>query len=387
MDNHFKRNLYAIFYAIVVLQLTSAAVFFFIVKNEKRTIQKENVRFTSYLLADELRQSSDELTRMARTYAITGDFRYKDYFFDILDIRSGKQPRPLNYQNIYWDFAIVHGRPPIKSSLATPLKDLIKKQNISAKELVLLERGENLSDSLAKVETKALKAMQGLYKDSSGNYTIKGSPKPQKAIKLLHNSQYHIIKEKIMRAINEFLDSIKKRTQKEVATLHNKTKRLSYLLLTLMIMSIVLAFCAFYLITQEYKNQKDSIQQSERLQGQGKQLFKLWPFMVTAVVTMGMVVVFSWYSLQEVHETSARQVKLSYKSRLNEAHNVVTSWFDQMHLEIEFSAKLLAQNIPHTYLQKSTVISSLNFKENSSPKKFLKMTFFQTMLLPTPRES
>ena len=58
---------------------------------------------------DELRQSSDDLTRMARTYAATGDQRFVDYFNQILDIRSGKAPRPLQYGRVYWDLVIASG--------------------------------------------------------------------------------------------------------------------------------------------------------------------------------------------------------------------------------------------------------------------------------------
>jgi methyl-accepting chemotaxis protein len=34
-------------------------------------------QFDSYLLADQLRQSSDDLTRLVRTYVATGDEQYK----------------------------------------------------------------------------------------------------------------------------------------------------------------------------------------------------------------------------------------------------------------------------------------------------------------------
>lgn len=40
-------------------------------ENSKKLVELEEVRYESYLLADELRQSSDDLTRLARTYAIT----------------------------------------------------------------------------------------------------------------------------------------------------------------------------------------------------------------------------------------------------------------------------------------------------------------------------
>ena len=72
-------------------------------QNQKELAASENRRFESYKLADELRQSSDDLTRMARTYVMTGDPIYEQYFDDILAIRDGRKPRPKLYSNIYWD--------------------------------------------------------------------------------------------------------------------------------------------------------------------------------------------------------------------------------------------------------------------------------------------
>lgn len=57
-------------------------------------------RYQSYLLADELRQSSDELTRLARTYVATGDDKWEKQYLEVLDIRNGKQARPQHYERI-----------------------------------------------------------------------------------------------------------------------------------------------------------------------------------------------------------------------------------------------------------------------------------------------
>jgi hypothetical protein len=67
----------------------------------------EERKYFSYKLADELRQSSDDLTRMVRTYSITGDPIYKEYFQQILDIRNGISPRPENYSGIFWVSTVV----------------------------------------------------------------------------------------------------------------------------------------------------------------------------------------------------------------------------------------------------------------------------------------
>ena len=56
--------------------------------------QFAKVRYESYLTADELRQSSDDLTRLGRTYVITNDERYEKMYMDILAIRNGDKARP-----------------------------------------------------------------------------------------------------------------------------------------------------------------------------------------------------------------------------------------------------------------------------------------------------
>ncbi|MGE0236859.1 hypothetical protein [Methylocystis sp.] len=61
---------------------------------ERKVEDAQRRRYDTYLLADELRQSSDDLTRFARMYVATGDDRYLRYYWNILDIRNGKIPRP-----------------------------------------------------------------------------------------------------------------------------------------------------------------------------------------------------------------------------------------------------------------------------------------------------
>lgn len=53
------------------------------------------------MLANELLQSSEDLTRMARSYVVTGDAKYERYFLEILEIRNGTLPRPDNYLPTY----------------------------------------------------------------------------------------------------------------------------------------------------------------------------------------------------------------------------------------------------------------------------------------------
>jgi hypothetical protein len=82
----------------------------------------------SLILADQLRQSSDDLTRMARTYVVTGKEMFKKQFLTVLDIRNGKINRPKNYNRIYWDFYTLAGSKPVFDGEKIPLRSLCSKQ-------------------------------------------------------------------------------------------------------------------------------------------------------------------------------------------------------------------------------------------------------------------
>ena len=59
---------------------------------ESDMARTEARRYQSFKLADELRQTSDDLTRMARLFVVTADDRYKHYFDEILAIREESAP-------------------------------------------------------------------------------------------------------------------------------------------------------------------------------------------------------------------------------------------------------------------------------------------------------
>ena len=89
-----KNTFFLMFATLAVLMAAILYVMFLIVSNESEIAAAENRRLESYKLADELRQTSDDLTRMARTYVVSGDTRYVAYFNRIVDIRDGAAPTP-----------------------------------------------------------------------------------------------------------------------------------------------------------------------------------------------------------------------------------------------------------------------------------------------------
>jgi len=173
-------------------------------------------RYLSYLLADELRQSSDDLTRLARTYVITGDDKYEKMYFDILDIRNGKKPRPSFYNRIYWDLVLQHGTKPRPDAETASLKELMKAAGFTDQEFAKLSEAQANSDGLVKAETIAMNMVKGLYDDGKGNFTVKGEPDFAKAREMMHDNRYHEYKANIMQPILVFQGLLDERTQASV---------------------------------------------------------------------------------------------------------------------------------------------------------------------------
>lgn len=176
-------------------------------------------RYHSYLLADELRQSSDDLTRLARTYVLTADPAYEEQYMAILAIRDGKQERPANYNRIYWDF-VAAGRPASAGSgLQKPLHELMQDAGFTEEEFALLSKAQANSDGLVNLEVRAMNAVKGLFADAAGNYTVKGNPDMALAAKLLHSPEYHGFKADIMEPVDQFLAKMESRFDSRIAGL------------------------------------------------------------------------------------------------------------------------------------------------------------------------
>ena len=172
----------------------------------------------SFLLADELRQSSDDLTRLVRTYVITTNIRFKEQYYEILAIRNGLYPRPEHYNRIYWDFLAVNGTSSADRihTKAISLKDLMIQAGFTQEELAYLRKSHNQSDALVNLEEKAMQAVDGLYQDDKGFYTVIGKPDLKFARELLHSDEYHLSKVKIMQPIDKFLQLLEERTDKDI---------------------------------------------------------------------------------------------------------------------------------------------------------------------------
>lgn len=207
----------------------------------------EETRFASYKLADELRQSSDDLTRFARTFVATGDTKYQKFFQDTLSIRDGDAPRPEGYDGIYWDLVIAGLGKDWPDGPSVSLRNRMLAAGFTNAEFGKLSEAQNRSDTLVRLEGVAMNAVQGKFLGINGDFTREDLPDRDLAISLVYGEAYHNAKANIMEPIREFMHMIEHRTLAQVAALNDTEQMLkvidiaaAIILLLTTIVSVVL---------------------------------------------------------------------------------------------------------------------------------------------------
>ncbi|HEH9439552.1 TPA: methyl-accepting chemotaxis protein [Aeromonas sobria] len=218
----FQLNLLLSVITLILLSL----VFFAYSWAGKQLEESYRQQYVSYLLADELRQSSDDLTRLGRTYVITKDPAYEQQYMRILAIRNGEQARPDGYHRIYWDFVAANGQNPRSdSNVRRGLIDLMKDAGFTDGELAKLNEAKNNSDALVNTEVAAFKLVQQTDGDPVANQ--------QKAIAMMHDKAYHQNKGRIMSPIDDFYVMMEARNQEAVESAMSNTDMLRHLFIAL----------------------------------------------------------------------------------------------------------------------------------------------------------
>jgi len=176
-------------------------------------------RWRAHELADELLQSSEDLTRMARSYVATGDPVFEQHYFEILDIRNGVRPRPQHYELTHWHLAGVGKAPAVPPGETVALQTLMEREGVQDQEFALLHASQAESDALVALERQAFAAMKGLFPDANGAYTVRRAPDPRLANNLLYSERYAEGKARIMAPIQQFSDAMDARNEARIADL------------------------------------------------------------------------------------------------------------------------------------------------------------------------
>jgi len=223
----------------VCMLLAMGAVIVALLDTQGRITASEQHRWRAHELAQELMQSSEDLTRMARSYVATGDPVFEQHYFDILDIRNGQRPRPQHYAPTHWHLSGVGKAPAVPLEDAVSLQTLMQREGVQNQEFALLHESQAQSDALVALERQAFAAMKGLFADASGAYTLHRAPDPRLANNLLYSERYVDAKARIMGPIQKFLDAIDARNDDRIDALRNALRAQVLVLLALVAVTLV----------------------------------------------------------------------------------------------------------------------------------------------------
>ena len=192
-------------------------------------------RHDSFFLAEELRQSSDDLSRFARSYVVTGDSRFRSHYQQVLDIREGRAPRPVDYDNVYWDLADTSAELPAHGNVrSVGLLELMQEQGFSAEEMALAMAAHSASEALSAVD---LAAMRIVHEESASDPSAR-----ERAMVMLHDQTYHEAKARVMKPLHQLHELLELRTRKDVRRASDWAMALqvSVALLTVVLLTLVL---------------------------------------------------------------------------------------------------------------------------------------------------
>ena len=198
---------------------------------------------TSFLLSDELRQTSDDLTRMARTYVATGNPRFKAHYQEILDIREGRAPRPMNIGDVYWDRVLEDNKRPFGFSPPAALIDLMQQAGFSPLEFAKLNEAKSASDQLTRTEYEAMSMIET---DSTPEVRME-------ALRTLHGEAYHQAKAGIMGLIAEFDRMVHDRTHESIRAAEKRENLLRFALIGV---ALMLAFSLWRLFRSMHEEKR-----------------------------------------------------------------------------------------------------------------------------------
>ncbi|GAB4183548.1 MAG: hypothetical protein Fur0032_24500 [Terrimicrobiaceae bacterium] len=212
----------------VVLVFALSAVFGIYSSSQLQLDAEQESWRASVQLSEELRNSSDDLTRMARSYAATRDPRYARAFQEILDIQEGLVPRRDDRSRVYWELGNSLGAHKAESMLAR-----LYRSGASSEELELLERAKDLSDQLNSLELQAISDVRKL-----GD---KQDPARQlQIIQDLYGENYSQAKREIMSTLADVNNLLEERFARRVSDAASKAEKLRYVFIGLGVLLMVL---------------------------------------------------------------------------------------------------------------------------------------------------
>ena len=239
------RRVSSMFFSAVVLGLlANAGLLWFIHQSYDKVVAAQEHRQRGLDIANRLHQETEQLGRLVRAYTATAESRYLLYYYDILAIRDGEKPAPVQSRELtYWD-DVIAGRVQHKmeaNGAPRSVAELMSSQGFSQDEFASLSQVLAATSELKAIEQIAFAATQGLYNPQTREFVSEGAPRLDFAGQLVHGAVYNELKAKLSHAVVGLIAKTDRRTSDDLWSARQRLQES-------IILSIAFTLMAFFVI-------------------------------------------------------------------------------------------------------------------------------------------
>ena len=213
----------------------------------------ENQEKTSIcqLLANEVRQSSEDLTNACRMYIVSGSESHYNEYNEIAAWRSGRAPRPTNIaENLFPGETI-------------SLLELLERSGFTETELSTVETSLVVSDSLAKTEQQAMESVRQGTVVNGPQMAIPGESVRDFAMRIVTSDSYNSVSHQILHPLDLLVASIAQRMAEESRAMDKKM--FVYQILMFIVTVLVVVLIIFFVVFLQRSLLKPILQTSQAL--------------------------------------------------------------------------------------------------------------------------
>ncbi|MBO5124988.1 MAG: HAMP domain-containing protein [Spirochaetaceae bacterium] len=188
------------------------------------------------LLANEVRQSSEDLTNACRMYIVSGgDTIHSNEYNDIVGWRSGTAPRPTNLSDELFPGETIS------------LIDLLERSGFIKEELDVVETALILSDNLAKTELQAMESVRVGHIVDGPQRAIPGETVQDFAIRIVTSDSYNSVSRQVLHPLDVLIADIAKRMMEEAHQMDRKMFLYQTIMFVaaMLVMVLILIFVVF----------------------------------------------------------------------------------------------------------------------------------------------
>jgi signal transduction histidine kinase/CheY-like chemotaxis protein/HPt (histidine-containing phosphotransfer) domain-containing protein len=233
-----------------VLGLLIAALFVLAtlqVRGARQQTRAENQRTASFLLADSMRQSSNDLTNMVRLYVATGRPEYRRYYNQILAIRAGTAPRPVGYDSSLWDRVLSQGEGFVRYGPAESLTAEMRAARFRLDEFRALKAALDASSGLAGLErTVMAQAAARIHRGVDARYPADVAPLYRRLVDHAYLAQ----KGRIMGAIRRFIALVDGQTLRSVQNAQSHNSDLARIEIAILVAIVLVGLAAIAVLSR-----------------------------------------------------------------------------------------------------------------------------------------